>query len=57
MARRIKSYLLDDYTRFTTMEEVMREYVAEVRVRKEAERFHFKVLNYLTKSFLDLTTR
>jgi hypothetical protein len=48
-----KTYLLDDYTRFTTMEEVMREYVAEVRVRKEAQQFQFRVLNYLTKSFLD----
>jgi hypothetical protein len=28
-----KRYLLDDYTRFSTMEEVMREYVREVRVR------------------------
>lgn len=48
-----KTYLLDDYTRFTTMEEVMREYVAEVHVRKDAQQFQFRVLNYLTKSFLD----
>jgi hypothetical protein len=27
-------YYLDDYTRFITMEEVMREYVGDVRVRK-----------------------
>ncbi len=46
-----KRYFLDEYTRFTTMEEVMREYVSEVHVRKEAQQFHFKVLNYLTKSY------
>ena len=38
-----KSYLLDNYTRFTTMEEVMREYVYEVRVRKQKGDFFFKI--------------
>jgi hypothetical protein len=38
-----KSYLLDDYTRFITMEEVLREYVAEVRLRKQQDNFIFKV--------------
>jgi hypothetical protein len=38
-----KAYFLDDYTRFITMEEVMREYVAEVRVRKQQEQLTFKV--------------
>jgi hypothetical protein len=40
-----KTYVLDDYTRFITMEEVMREYVTEVRVRKQQENFNFKVKN------------
>ena len=40
-----KVYLLDDYTRFPTMEEVMREYVYEVRVRKENKKFKFMVFN------------
>jgi hypothetical protein len=48
-----KRYYLDDYTRFTTMEEVMREYVAEVHVRKEASQFHFKVENFLTNTYFD----
>lgn len=48
-----KRYYLDDYTRFTTMEEVMREYVAEVHVRKESQQFHFKILNFLTKTYFD----
>jgi hypothetical protein len=38
-------YELDDYTRFPLMEEVMREYVKGVRVRKKDGRFIFKVLN------------
>ena len=38
-----KRYFLDDYTRFTTMEEVMREYVKEVRVRNSKGDFSFYV--------------
>lgn len=34
-----KRYLLDDYTRFTTMEEVMREYVREARVHNSKGKF------------------
>jgi hypothetical protein len=30
----LRTYLLDDYTRFPTMEEVLREYVTEINVRK-----------------------
>lgn len=40
-----KTYLLDNYTRFTTMEEVLREYVKEVWVTKSQKRYHIKVLN------------
>lgn len=40
-----KTYWLDDYTRFISMEEVMREYVAEVRVRKEKDNFYYRVKN------------
>lgn len=46
-----KTYKLDDYTRFTTMEEVMREYVAEVNVVRSKGRFHIKVLS--DRGFLD----
>ena len=38
-----EKYLLDDYTRFTVMEEVMREYVHGVWVRKRDGKFIFKV--------------
>lgn len=36
-----KTYRLDDYTRFTTMEEVMREYVQEVGVRRKGNNYRF----------------
>ena len=40
-----KIYLLDNYTRFTTMEEVMREYVTEVNVIKKKKEYHFNTFN------------
>jgi hypothetical protein len=46
-----KSYKLDDYTRFTTMEEVMREYVTEENITRSKGRFHIKVLS--DRGFLD----
>lgn len=45
-----ETYFLDDFTRFTVMEEVMREYVAGVMVRKRRGGFHFLVLNNVRKS-------
>ncbi|HYF70202.1 MAG TPA: hypothetical protein VD884_18810 [Ohtaekwangia sp.] len=38
-------YFLDTYTRFPVMEEVMREYVPGVLVRKKRDGFHFLVVN------------
>lgn len=38
-------YYLDDYTRFGVMEEVMREYVPGVLVRRKKKDFYFRVLN------------
>ena len=46
-------YHLEDYTRFVTMEEVMREYVDDVRVRKEGTGFRFRVRNLLFNTFFD----
>jgi hypothetical protein len=40
-----QSYWLDDYTRFGTLEEVMREYVPEVELKKVQGDFRFRVLN------------
>ncbi|MGN6530258.1 MAG: hypothetical protein ACTHK0_00715 [Ginsengibacter sp.] len=40
-----KTYLLDNYTRFITMEEVMREYVAEVNVVRKQGKYHFNTFN------------
>lgn len=38
-------YYLDDFTRFIVMEEVMREYVYGVNVRKNKQGFHFMTLD------------
>lgn len=48
-----ESYLLDDYTRFPLLEEVMREYVKGVRVRKKDNQFVFKVLNTQNNTVFD----
>ena len=48
-----RSYYLEDYTRFQTMEEVMREFVEDVRVRREADHFTFKVRNRLFGTYFD----
>ena len=46
-------YLLDNYTRYSTMEEVLREYVYEVLVRRQKENFHLIVSDVDNKIFLD----
>ncbi|MBN8577098.1 MAG: hypothetical protein J0L66_09145 [Cytophagales bacterium] len=40
-----ETYLLDDYTRFPVMEEVMREYVKSVWVRKRGDQFYFRIVD------------
>lgn len=44
-------FLLDDYTRFPTMEEVMREYVQGVAVRKQKGEFYYKIVNEANNMF------
>lgn len=39
-------YLLDDYTRFTTIEEILREYVILADVRKREGKFHFSLFDF-----------
>jgi hypothetical protein len=46
-----KSYKLDDYTRFTTMEEVLREYIREVNIFHPSKRFEIRVIS--EKGFLE----
>jgi hypothetical protein len=55
-----KSFLLDDYTRFTTIEEILREFVPQVNVRKQNGKFRLqmydgenKTLNYDPLVLLD----
>jgi len=45
-------YYLDDYTRFPVMEEVMREYVPGVLVRKRKDGYHFLVLDAVNKTVM-----
>ena len=48
------TYMLDNYVRFSTMEEVLREYVAEVLVRRQKENFRLMIAGGLeNKVFLD----
>jgi len=47
-------YFLDDYTRFKTMEEVIREYVKEAKMRKKDGVFRYTVKNTPYQSFFDL---
>ncbi|WP_037575316.1 hypothetical protein [Sporocytophaga myxococcoides] len=48
-----KIYLLDEYTRFPKMEDVIREYVPEVFLRKKKDGFHFLVSNNLSKKVFE----
>jgi hypothetical protein len=48
-----ETFNLDDYTRFPVMEEVMREYVPGVMVRKRKDGFRFIVLDDLHRDVLD----
>jgi hypothetical protein len=50
-----ESYRLDDYTRFPVMEEVMREYVPGVLVRKRKDGFHFMVMDDVNKAVFPIT--
>ena len=40
-----KTYLLDNYTRFTTVEEVLREYVTSIGVSKRQGKFNIRMYN------------
>lgn len=44
-----ETYYLDDYTRFPVMEEVMREYVPGVLVRKQKDGFRFILIDVVNK--------
>ncbi len=41
-----EKYVLDDYTRFTTIEEILREYVILADVRKREGKFHFSLFDF-----------
>ena len=45
-----ETYYLEEYTRFPTMEDVLREYVPGVLVRKRKDNFYFRVPDILNKT-------
>lgn len=48
-----KKYLLDDYTRFLTIQEIVQEYIPELRLKKIGDSYKFQVLNIPYKSFFE----
>ena len=48
-----RAYNLDDYTRFTTQEEVIKEYVLDARIRRQSGKPHFQVKNALFEVFFE----
>ncbi|MDP4254563.1 MAG: hypothetical protein Q8938_11185 [Bacteroidota bacterium] len=51
--RPYRAYMLDDYTRFTTMEEVLREYVQEIGVNRPHGKLHVLMEDVLRKEFFN----
>jgi hypothetical protein len=49
--RALYSYNLDAYTRFTTMEEVLREYVREINVAAKNGKLYLRILDEARKEF------
>jgi hypothetical protein len=48
-----RKFFLDDYTRFNSMEEVVREYVTGLSVRRRQGRFSFRIMNDALKIYFD----
>ncbi|MBC7849491.1 MAG: hypothetical protein H7Y31_07130 [Chitinophagaceae bacterium] len=48
-----KVYVLDDYTRFSTMEEVLIEYVTEIQLRKAQGRYRYKMYNLPYRTYFE----
>jgi hypothetical protein len=48
-----KNYFLDDYTRFPTLEDVLREYVALVTVRKRKDKFRFMIVDIARTNLME----
>jgi hypothetical protein len=45
-----KAYLLDDFVRFPTMEDIFIEYVVEAILRKKGDQFELKAMNFITRT-------
>jgi hypothetical protein len=46
-----KNYFLDNYTRFSTIEEIFREFIPEVEIRKNKSNYRIRVNNLPYKAF------
>lgn len=49
----VKSYLLDDYTRFATTEEVLREYIPEIWLRRRSGELQLAVVEARTRTLFN----
>lgn len=47
-----KVYFLDDYVRFPMLEEVLREYVSDVLVRKRKDDYYFRLIDHLNNNVM-----
>ncbi|MDB5013349.1 MAG: hypothetical protein JWQ25_1551 [Daejeonella sp.] len=48
-----KIYMLDDYVRFTTMEEILREYIPEINVSKRKKAYTLSVVDMENKTYFE----
>ncbi|MDB5120288.1 MAG: hypothetical protein JWN56_1506 [Sphingobacteriales bacterium] len=48
-----KAYKLDDYVRFTTMEEILREYIPEINVTKRRKTYTLSMVDMDNKTFFE----
>lgn len=48
-----KVYMLDDYVRFTTMEEILREYIPEINVSKRKKAYTLSVVDMDNKTYFE----
>lgn len=48
-----ETYLLDDYVRFPLIEEVLREYVYSVKVRKRRDQYEFRIVDMVNKGIFE----
>ena len=48
-----KKFLLDDFTRFITMEEVIKEYILDIKIKQQKNKFNWRLYNKKSEVFFD----